>query len=88
MVVSKSYIPIHGPSPGFLALQLTILTRSACTVWFPLSILKVTFLIRNVHTSSQNLYVSRLPCYSKEEILCLAQVFSPKRKRSGAAYSP
>jgi hypothetical protein len=37
------------------------LILSACTGWFPLSILKVTFLIRNVHTSSQNRYVSRLP---------------------------
>lgn len=51
----------YGPSPGRLALQLTILTLSACTVWLPLSILNVTFLIRNVHTSSQSRYVSRLP---------------------------
>jgi hypothetical protein len=36
-----------------LALQLTILTLSAWTVELPLSILKVTFLIRNVQTSSQ-----------------------------------
>lgn len=52
----------YGPSPGFLALQLTILTLSACTAWLPLSSLKVTFLMRNVQTSSQNRYVSRLPC--------------------------
>lgn len=52
---------IHAPSPGFLALQLTILTLSACTDWLPLSILNVTFLIKKVHTSSQNRYVSRLP---------------------------
>lgn len=54
-------------SPGFLALQLTILTLSACTVWLPLSILKVTFLMRNVQTSSQNRYVSRLP-YSRTPV--------------------
>lgn len=47
--------PIYAPSPGFLALQLTILTLSAWTDWLPLSILKVTFLIKKVHTSSQNL---------------------------------
>lgn len=52
----------YAPSPGFLALQLTILTLSAWTDWLPLSILKVTFLIKKVHTSSQNRYVSRLPC--------------------------
>lgn len=39
---------------GFLALQLTILTLSAVTDWLPLSILNVTFLMRKVHTSSQN----------------------------------
>ena len=31
------------------------------TDWLPLSILNVTFLMRNVQTSSQNRYVSRLP---------------------------
>lgn len=41
--------------------QATILTRSACTVCEPSS-LKLTFLIMNVHTSSQNRYVSRWPC--------------------------
>src|SRR5579862_917621 len=39
-------------SPGLLLLQLTILTLSAVTCCV-LSILNVTSLIRNVHTSSQ-----------------------------------
>ena len=51
----------QGPSPGFLALQLTILTLSAMTVCPPLSSLNWTFLIRKVQTSSQNRYVERLP---------------------------
>lgn len=40
-------------SPGRFALQLTILTLSAMTGCPPFSILKETFLIRKVHTSSQ-----------------------------------
>lgn len=44
-------------SPGFLLLQLTILTLSASTTVF--SILKWTFSIKKVQTSSQKRYVSR-----------------------------
>ena len=47
-------------SPRF-ALQATILTLSAVTDTELFSILKVTFLIRNVQTSSQKRYVSREP---------------------------
>ena len=43
--------PLHC-SPGFLALQATILTLSAAT-WLLLSSLKLMSLIRNVQTSSQ-----------------------------------
>jgi hypothetical protein len=49
-------------SSVFFELQLTILTLSACTVWLPLSNLKVTLRIRKVQTSSQKRYVSREPC--------------------------
>lgn len=45
---------IYCPSPGRLALQLTILTLSATTACPPFSILNWTFLIRKVQTSSQN----------------------------------
>lgn len=53
---------VYGPSPGRFALQLTILTLSATTACPPFSILNWTFLIKKVHTSSQNRYVSREPC--------------------------
>lgn len=49
-------------SPGFLLLQLTILTLSAVTVALELSILNVTSLIKKVQTSSQKRYVSKCPC--------------------------
>lgn len=52
----------YWPSPGRFALQLTILTLSATTACPPFSILKETFLMRKVHTSSQKRYVSREPC--------------------------
>ena len=45
-------------SPGFFALQATILTFSAAT-WLLLSSLKLMSLMRNVQTSSQKRYVSK-----------------------------
>lgn len=72
--------PLHCPSPGRLALQLTILTLSATTGWPPLSILKETFLIRKVHTSSQKRYVSREPCECGAEDAPVSLIY--------ACYSP
>jgi hypothetical protein len=68
-------------SPGFFALQLTILTLSALTTCPPLSILNCTSLIRKVQTSSQNLYVSSDPYSHYKRSSAIVRIREPEAGR-------
>ena len=63
--------------PAGLALQLTILTLSAVTVWLPPSILNWTFFMRKVHTSSQKRYVASEPCGGRQRMIPLPRPRAP-----------